>query len=44
MFKEFIDWFPKEELDDFENVMFKDKDVDRRLAEVFSKAKEVLVH
>ena len=44
IFKDFIEWFPKEELDDFENALFRDKDVDRRLAEVFSKAKEVLVH
>ena len=42
MFKEFIDWFPKEELDDFENKMYRDKDVDIRLAEVFSKVKETL--
>ena len=42
MFKEFIDWFPKEEVDDFENKMYRDKDVDIRLAEVFSKVKETL--
>ena len=44
IYKEFIDWFPREELDDFEHIMFKDEDVDRRLAELFSKAKEALVH
>ena len=42
MFKEFIDWFPEEELDDFENAMFRDKDVDSSLAKIFSKIKKVI--
>ena len=42
IFKDFIEWFPKEELDDFENALFRDKDVDRRLAETFSKVSALI--
>ena len=44
MFKEFINWFPKEELDDFEHAIFKDEDVDSRLAETFLKVKRALIN
>ena len=44
MFKEFINWFPKEELDDFEHAIFIDEDVDSRLAETFLKVKSALIN
>ena len=44
MFKEFINWFPKEKLDDFEHAIFIDEDMDSRLAETFSKVKSALIN